>query len=205
MKSITDSYVLSSQLVQFIWSYQDGLFIMFWFLFQLYKLGPAQSLCMSEASDASKEVWDVSLPVYHIWCCLVHMQMEVGLVLLFQGSKPMPALNFQFFINVNNLWSIFRDDEWRHSACSIFASKWITIYDISLYICWYSLNYDNFFSPFLHHIWMRYFSVGFCPLNQKSYSRGITIEFRNEEESRGFHCAFEQWKKEVVIQGWYTK
>ncbi|KAL0388781.1 UNVERIFIED_CONTAM: putative histone-arginine methyltransferase 1.3 [Sesamum radiatum] len=36
---------------------------------------------------------------------------------------------------------------------------------------------------------------------EKSYSRGITIQFRNEEESRAFHCAFEQWKKEVVVQG----
>ncbi|PIN04727.1 Protein arginine N-methyltransferase CARM1 [Handroanthus impetiginosus] len=35
---------------------------------------------------------------------------------------------------------------------------------------------------------------------EKSYSRGITIQFRNEEESRAFHCAFEQWKKEVVVQ-----
>ncbi|XP_057772215.1 probable histone-arginine methyltransferase 1.3 [Salvia miltiorrhiza] len=36
---------------------------------------------------------------------------------------------------------------------------------------------------------------------EKSYSRGITIEFRNEEESKAFHCAFEQWKKEMVVQG----
>ncbi|KAL8485005.1 hypothetical protein ACS0TY_027345 [Phlomoides rotata] len=36
---------------------------------------------------------------------------------------------------------------------------------------------------------------------EKSYSSGITIQFRNEEESRAFHCAFEQWKKEVVVQG----
>ncbi|XP_057485876.1 probable histone-arginine methyltransferase 1.3 [Actinidia eriantha] len=35
----------------------------------------------------------------------------------------------------------------------------------------------------------------------KSYSRGITIQFRKDEESRAFHCAFEQWKKEVVVQG----
>ncbi|KAL2470351.1 putative histone-arginine methyltransferase 1.4 [Abeliophyllum distichum] len=35
---------------------------------------------------------------------------------------------------------------------------------------------------------------------EKSYSRGISIQFRNEEESRNFHCAFEQWKKEVVVQ-----
>ncbi|KAI3469390.1 hypothetical protein Pfo_026053 [Paulownia fortunei] len=35
---------------------------------------------------------------------------------------------------------------------------------------------------------------------EKSYSRGITIQFRNEEESRAFHCAFEQWKNEVVVQ-----
>ncbi|CAL5415561.1 unnamed protein product [Camellia sinensis] len=38
-------------------------------------------------------------------------------------------------------------------------------------------------------------------LNQNSYSRGITIQFRNEEESRDFHCAFDQWKNEVVVQG----
>ncbi|KAJ8539807.1 hypothetical protein K7X08_014059 [Anisodus acutangulus] len=35
---------------------------------------------------------------------------------------------------------------------------------------------------------------------EKTYSRGISIQFRNEEESRAFHCAFEQWKKEVVVQ-----
>lgn len=35
---------------------------------------------------------------------------------------------------------------------------------------------------------------------EKTYSRGITIQFRNEEESRAFHCAFDQWKKEVVFQ-----
>ncbi|KAJ9154504.1 hypothetical protein P3X46_027828 [Hevea brasiliensis] len=26
-------------------------------------------------------------------------------------------------------------------------------------------------------------------------------KFRNEEESRAFHCAFEQWKKEIIVQG----
>ncbi|KAG5559904.1 hypothetical protein RHGRI_003262 [Rhododendron griersonianum] len=36
---------------------------------------------------------------------------------------------------------------------------------------------------------------------EQSYSRGITIQFRKDEESRAFHCAFEQWKKEVVFQG----
>ncbi|KAG5555043.1 hypothetical protein RHGRI_012550 [Rhododendron griersonianum] len=35
---------------------------------------------------------------------------------------------------------------------------------------------------------------------EKSYSRGITIQFRKEEESRAFHCAFDQWKKELVLQ-----
>lgn len=38
-------------------------------------------------------------------------------------------------------------------------------------------------------------------LDQKSYSRGIKIQFRKEEESRAFHCAFDQWKKELVLQG----
>ncbi|KAA8548942.1 hypothetical protein F0562_000626 [Nyssa sinensis] len=36
---------------------------------------------------------------------------------------------------------------------------------------------------------------------EKTYSRGVTIQFRKEDESRAFHCAFEQWKKEVVVQG----
>lgn len=31
---------------------------------------------------------------------------------------------------------------------------------------------------------------------EKSYSRGVTIQFRNEEESSEFHSAFEQWKNE---------
>ncbi|KAH9765812.1 putative histone-arginine methyltransferase 1.4 [Citrus sinensis] len=35
---------------------------------------------------------------------------------------------------------------------------------------------------------------------EKSYSRGITIQFTDEEESRAFHCAFEQWKTEVKDQ-----
>lgn len=43
--------------------------------------------------------------------------------------------------------------------------------------------------------------INFGLLNQIPYSRGISIQFRNEEESRAFHCAFEQWKKEVVVQG----
>ncbi|KAL6971281.1 putative histone-arginine methyltransferase 1.3, variant 2 [Sarracenia purpurea var. burkii] len=36
---------------------------------------------------------------------------------------------------------------------------------------------------------------------EKSYSRGITIQFRKEEESIAFHIAFDQWKKEKVLQG----
>ena len=38
-------------------------------------------------------------------------------------------------------------------------------------------------------------------LNQTSYSRGITILFRNEEESAAFHCVVQQWKKELNFQG----
>lgn len=38
-------------------------------------------------------------------------------------------------------------------------------------------------------------------LDQKSYSKGITIVFSNEEQSRAFHCAFDQWKKEASVQG----
>ncbi|XP_027369062.1 probable histone-arginine methyltransferase 1.3 isoform X3 [Abrus precatorius] len=33
------------------------------------------------------------------------------------------------------------------------------------------------------------------------YSRGITIQFRNEEESAAFHCVVQQWKKEINAQG----
>ncbi|PHU18789.1 putative histone-arginine methyltransferase CARM1 [Capsicum chinense] len=37
--------------------------------------------------------------------------------------------------------------------------------------------------------------------NERGYSRGISIQFKNDEDSRAFHCAFEQWKTEVVVQG----
>ncbi|PNY09870.1 putative histone-arginine methyltransferase 1.3-like protein [Trifolium pratense] len=36
---------------------------------------------------------------------------------------------------------------------------------------------------------------------QTSYSRGVAIQFRNEEESEAFHCVFQQWKKEFNVQG----
>ncbi|XP_039037843.1 probable histone-arginine methyltransferase 1.3 [Hibiscus syriacus] len=36
---------------------------------------------------------------------------------------------------------------------------------------------------------------------EKLYSRGVTIRFRNEEESRDFHSAFEQWQNEDFTQG----
>ncbi|PSR92625.1 Histone-arginine methyltransferase [Actinidia chinensis var. chinensis] len=35
---------------------------------------------------------------------------------------------------------------------------------------------------------------------EKSYSKGIAVRFREEEESRSFHNAFDQWKKDVVVQ-----
>ncbi|KAJ0035341.1 hypothetical protein Pint_24532 [Pistacia integerrima] len=41
-------------------------------------------------------------------------------------------------------------------------------------------------------------SEGSNDKKEKSYSRGITIQFRDEEESSAFHCAFDQWNKEVV-------
>ncbi|XP_028751665.1 probable histone-arginine methyltransferase 1.4 isoform X2 [Neltuma alba] len=37
--------------------------------------------------------------------------------------------------------------------------------------------------------------------NQTSFSRGITIQFRNEEESGAFDSVFQQWKKEANAQG----
>ncbi|XP_052189312.1 probable histone-arginine methyltransferase 1.3 [Diospyros lotus] len=36
---------------------------------------------------------------------------------------------------------------------------------------------------------------------EESYSSGITIRFRKEEESKSFHCAFDQLKKEGVVLG----
>lgn len=36
------------------------------------------------------------------------------------------------------------------------------------------------------------------PSKETSYSRGVSIQFRSEEESRAFHCTFEQRKKEVL-------
>ncbi|KAK1390473.1 putative histone-arginine methyltransferase 1.3 [Heracleum sosnowskyi] len=37
--------------------------------------------------------------------------------------------------------------------------------------------------------------------NETIYSRGISIQFRNEEESKNFHNAFKDCKKEVITQG----
>ncbi|CAN1857637.1 Probable histone-arginine methyltransferase 1.3 [Linum perenne] len=37
--------------------------------------------------------------------------------------------------------------------------------------------------------------------NNEKYSKGVTVQFRNEEESKIFHCAFEQWKKGISTQG----
>ncbi|KAJ8766487.1 hypothetical protein K2173_022546 [Erythroxylum novogranatense] len=36
---------------------------------------------------------------------------------------------------------------------------------------------------------------------KEKFSRGYSIQFRNEEESRTFQFAFEQWKKEAVVLG----
>ncbi|XP_057431430.1 probable histone-arginine methyltransferase 1.4 [Lotus japonicus] len=36
---------------------------------------------------------------------------------------------------------------------------------------------------------------------QTSYSRGVAIQFKNEEECEAFHCVFQQWKKEFNVQG----
>lgn len=38
-------------------------------------------------------------------------------------------------------------------------------------------------------------------LNQKLYSRGVTVHFKNEAESGAFHFAFEQLKKELAGEG----
>ncbi|GAB4851283.1 Probable histone-arginine methyltransferase 1.3 [Ancistrocladus abbreviatus] len=36
--------------------------------------------------------------------------------------------------------------------------------------------------------------------SQDSFSRGIFIQFRKEDESKSFHCAFERWKTDAVVQ-----
>ncbi|XP_016648040.1 PREDICTED: probable histone-arginine methyltransferase 1.4 [Prunus mume] len=36
---------------------------------------------------------------------------------------------------------------------------------------------------------------------EKLFSRGVTIHFKNEEESGAFHNAFDQWKKDFIVQG----
>ncbi|KAI3690455.1 hypothetical protein L2E82_48481 [Cichorium intybus] len=38
-------------------------------------------------------------------------------------------------------------------------------------------------------------------IKEKNYSKGVTIQFKEEEESSSFHGAFEHWKTQVVIQG----
>nr|AFK35753.1 unknown [Lotus japonicus] len=37
--------------------------------------------------------------------------------------------------------------------------------------------------------------------NEAPYSAGVTIQFRNEEESAAFHCVVQKWKKEGNGQG----
>ncbi|KAM0071609.1 putative methyltransferase [Helianthus debilis subsp. tardiflorus] len=42
---------------------------------------------------------------------------------------------------------------------------------------------------------------GFETVKERTYSKGITIQFKDEEESSAFHGAFEQWKCKSVTQG----
>ncbi|XP_022028932.1 probable histone-arginine methyltransferase 1.3 isoform X1 [Helianthus annuus] len=44
-------------------------------------------------------------------------------------------------------------------------------------------------------------SEGSETVKEKTFSKGITIQFKEEEESSSFHGAFEQWKSDVTIQG----
>ncbi|KAJ0716013.1 putative methyltransferase [Helianthus annuus] len=44
-------------------------------------------------------------------------------------------------------------------------------------------------------------SEGSETVKERTYSKGITIQFKDEEESSAFHGAFEQWKSKVVTQG----
>ncbi|XP_074292341.1 putative histone-arginine methyltransferase 1.4 [Silene latifolia] len=41
-------------------------------------------------------------------------------------------------------------------------------------------------------------SEGGSENKEESYAKGVTIRFRNEEESSAFHCTFEQWKIEAT-------
>ncbi|WCJ23498.1 Histone-arginine methyltransferase CARMER [Euphorbia peplus] len=36
--------------------------------------------------------------------------------------------------------------------------------------------------------------------SKEKHSRGVSIRFRNEDDCRVFHCAFDQWKKEFSVQ-----
>ncbi|CAH9086025.1 unnamed protein product [Cuscuta epithymum] len=41
-----------------------------------------------------------------------------------------------------------------------------------------------------------------CEASKKTtFSRGITIHFKEEKECSSFHCAFEKWKKQLDVQG----
>ncbi|XP_050372264.1 probable histone-arginine methyltransferase 1.4 isoform X1 [Argentina anserina] len=44
-------------------------------------------------------------------------------------------------------------------------------------------------------------SEGSDASKEKLYSSGLTMHFKNEEESEAFHCAFEQWKKLLAGEG----
>lgn len=60
----------------------DGLMVhfifCFYYFFQLYKLGPAQSLCVSEASDIEKEVWDYFVAWISTFPVLVYTETRLN-------------------------------------------------------------------------------------------------------------------------------
>lgn len=38
-------------------------------------------------------------------------------------------------------------------------------------------------------------------LKQKSFSRGVNINFKNDKDSKDFCDSFEEWRKDALVQG----
>lgn len=124
---------------------------------QLFKLGPVQSVCISEGSEAGKEVTTI---IY-----FVHLHFKDLVSKLFWYR-----LHVCFFSEfaVSQVGLVFLCTAWLCdllNCCQIFVLLTLIL------------------------------------LNQKLYSRGVTVHFKNEAESGAFHFAFEQSKKELAGEG----
>lgn len=86
--------------------------------------------------------------------------------------------------------------------CTLFSSFYLAHFYyqyIYVFVCLYEsanwlvlLQKLKFFFPSLLTAFL---------LSQKLYSKGVNLQFRDEAESKAFHCVFEKRKKDLAEQG----